>query len=124
MHTPPGPQTSSACIRTACRAGLPPPPPNSTRPTATVRRPPPQKGTLPPLQSQPPGRYEYRLASVLSHLGPSMHHGHYISECGDRDGNWLSFDDEIVKKTDLESVLHQRASNAYLLFYEYRGASK
>ncbi|KAG5832323.1 hypothetical protein ANANG_G00289880 [Anguilla anguilla] len=70
--------------------------------------------------NQPAGRHEYRLTSVLSHIGASVRHGHYISECADRDGNWLLFDDETVKQTDLESVLCQRASCAYLLFYEYR----
>ncbi|KAJ8346433.1 hypothetical protein SKAU_G00278340 [Synaphobranchus kaupii] len=74
--------------------------------------------------NEPSGIYDYGLTSVLSHIGSSMCHGHYISNSADQNGNWLSYDDKMVKQTDLESVLSLRANCAYLLFYEHRGAGK
>ncbi|KAJ8275787.1 hypothetical protein COCON_G00075390 [Conger conger] len=48
---------------------------------------------------------EYRITSVLSHIGSNMRHGHYISDSSDCNGRWLSFDDERVTPTDQKSVL-------------------
>ncbi|KAJ8257295.1 hypothetical protein GJAV_G00184060 [Gymnothorax javanicus] len=63
---------------------------------------------------------EYRVTSVLSHIGSNMRHGHYICESRQRDERWLLFDDEKVVELDQRTVLRRRSNSAYLLFYEFR----
>ncbi|KAJ8352212.1 hypothetical protein SKAU_G00236880 [Synaphobranchus kaupii] len=65
---------------------------------------------------------DYRITSVLSHIGSNMQHGHYICESSQGNTTWLSFDDERVQQMDQQSALRQRSNSAYILFYEYRGA--
>ncbi|KAJ8334409.1 hypothetical protein SKAU_G00400480 [Synaphobranchus kaupii] len=63
---------------------------------------------------------DYRITSVLSHIGSNMQHGHYICESSQGNTTWLSFDDERVQQMDQQSALRQRSNSAYILFYEYR----
>ncbi|XP_035251459.1 ubiquitin carboxyl-terminal hydrolase 3-like isoform X2 [Anguilla anguilla] len=81
-------------------------------------KPPLHQGVPFPLQN------EYRITSVLSHIGSNMRHGHYICESCDCNTHWLSFDNERVQQLDQKSVLRQRSNSAYILFYEYRAAGE
>ncbi|KAJ8376066.1 hypothetical protein SKAU_G00066460 [Synaphobranchus kaupii] len=63
---------------------------------------------------------DYRITSVLSHIGSNMQHGHYICESSVGNTTWLSFDDERVQQVDQKSTLRRRSNSAYILFYEYR----
>ncbi|KAJ8353839.1 hypothetical protein SKAU_G00214060 [Synaphobranchus kaupii] len=65
---------------------------------------------------------EYRITSVLSHIGSNMQYGHYICESSEGNKTWLSFDDERGQQMDQKSALRRRSTSAYMLFYEYRGA--
>ncbi|KAG5267750.1 hypothetical protein AALO_G00225280 [Alosa alosa] len=63
------------------------------------------------------GSSTYTLTSIVSHIGEDMDHGHYISDCAEEGGLWLTFNDEVVSPTTLKAVLRARASSAYILFY-------
>ena len=59
----------------------------------------------------------YELSSVCHHVG-RMDSGHCYSTCKDpADGAWYEYDDETVRKTDLEATT---ADSAYILFYRQR----
>ncbi|KAH0479753.1 MAG: hypothetical protein KVP17_000147 [Porospora cf. gigantea B] len=49
---------------------------------------------------QPPVHEEtsahYRLRGFVSHLGPSVHCGHYVAHIQDPNGKWVSYNDEVV----------------------------
>ena len=61
------------------------------------------------------GAPEYRLYSVVEHLGQHAHRGHYISYTMDSEDLWRRFDDQKIQYRELESVLD---AQAYILFYE------
>ncbi|KAG9328388.1 hypothetical protein JZ751_004711 [Albula glossodonta] len=65
-------------------------------------------------------RSQYKISSVVSHIGSSINHGHYVSDSLDGSDRWLSFDDDIVQERAQEKVLQKRGDRAYLLFYEHR----
>ena len=48
---------------------------------------------------------QYRLFSVVEHLGQHAHRGHYVSYTMDSDDQWKKFDDDKVQVRDLETVL-------------------
>eukprot|EP00939_MAST-03C_sp_MAST-3C-sp1_P004511 g4511.t1 len=58
---------------------------------------------------------EYRLRSIVVHLGDSMGSGHYVAYVRDGHGSWYLCDDARVRPTSLKNVLHQKA---YMLCYE------
>ncbi|XP_008854292.1 ubiquitin carboxyl-terminal hydrolase 29 [Nannospalax galili] len=62
--------------------------------------------------------YNYRLISVISHVGSSKNVGHYISDVYDfQDQMWLTYDDLQVTSV-LESFMRQsRISSGYIFFY-------
>jgi ubiquitin C-terminal hydrolase len=57
--------------------------------------------------------YEYRLSSVINHLG-SSYYGHYNSDLVSPDGSIIKIDDDIIikRKNKLDE------ENCYVLFYE------
>ena len=59
---------------------------------------------------------QYRLFSVVEHLGQHAHRGHYVSYTMDSDDQWKKFDDEKMQVRDLDSILDD--TQAYILFYE------
>ena len=59
---------------------------------------------------------QYRLFSVVEHIGKQSTQGHYISYTMDSDDQWIKFDDTKVKPVNLDTILSQ--SQAYILFYE------
>ena len=59
---------------------------------------------------------EYRLFSVVEHIGEWAHRGHYINYALDANDDWKKFDDTKINVRDLDSV--QNTAQAYILFYE------
>ena len=49
--------------------------------------------------------HEYRLFSVVEHVGKRASSGHYVSYNLDSDDHWQLFDDHVVKYRELDSVL-------------------
>ncbi|KAL6474497.1 hypothetical protein MHYP_G00180580 [Metynnis hypsauchen] len=63
--------------------------------------------------------FRFSLVSVLNHVGPNIHSGHYLSDCSSQsDSCWLSYNDESVTMTTEERVVKNRQRSAYVLFYE------
>jgi len=58
---------------------------------------------------------EYRLVSMINHVGPSPNCGHYTSIGEAANGTFYRFDDASVHPTSLQSALH---TSAYVIFYE------
>lgn len=57
----------------------------------------------------------YKLVSMVTHLGPSQHSGHYTA-IGLTDSNgYYQFDDSCVRQISVQNVLN---TNAYVIFYE------
>lgn len=58
--------------------------------------------------------YIYELVGVCSHIGSSIHGGHYISLIKNANENWYKFDDATISKISANKVI---TSNACCLFY-------
>ncbi|XP_045119386.1 LOW QUALITY PROTEIN: ubiquitin carboxyl-terminal hydrolase 36-like [Portunus trituberculatus] len=61
------------------------------------------------------GGYQYRLTSMVIHLGGSQHGGHYTAVAEASNGAMFEFDDASVRSISLQSALLR---NPYILFYE------
>lgn len=57
----------------------------------------------------------YRLVSVVTHLGSSQHCGHYTAVGLTHTGNYYNFDDSSVRQIPVHTAVQ---SNAYIIFYE------
>lgn len=57
----------------------------------------------------------YRLVSMITHLGASQNCGHYTAIGYTGSGSYYQFDDTYVRGIPLQSVLN---TNAYIMFYE------
>lgn len=57
----------------------------------------------------------YKLVSMVTHLGSSQHCGHYTAIGQAPNSNYYQFDDGSVRPLPLSSVL---ANNAYIMFFE------
>lgn len=57
----------------------------------------------------------YRLVSMVTHLGSSQHCGHYTAIGLTESGTYYQFDDSSVHPISLQNVLQ---TNAYIIFYE------
>lgn len=57
----------------------------------------------------------YRLVSVVTHLGSSQHCGHYTAVGLTHTGNYYNFDDSSVRQIPVQNAVQ---SNAYIIFYE------
>ena len=64
---------------------------------------------------------EYRLVSMINHVGPSPNCGHYTSIGEAANGTFYRFDDASVHPTSLQSALH---TSAYVIFYEMTKPSR
>eukprot|EP00091_Calanus_sinicus_P005052 TRINITY_DN15417_c0_g1_i1.p1 TRINITY_DN15417_c0_g1~~TRINITY_DN15417_c0_g1_i1.p1 ORF type:complete len:215 (+),score=48.83 TRINITY_DN15417_c0_g1_i1:305-949(+) len=71
-----------------------------------------------PLQNIP---VEYRLVSMINHVGPSPNCGHYTSIGEAANGTFYRFDDASVHPTSLQNALN---TSAYVVFYEMLKTSK
>ncbi|XP_042208968.1 ubiquitin carboxyl-terminal hydrolase 36-like isoform X2 [Homarus americanus] len=61
------------------------------------------------------GPYQYRLASMVIHLGGSQHGGHYTAVAEASSGTMFEYDDSSVRSISVQSALLR---NPYILFYE------
>lgn len=61
----------------------------------------------------------YRLVSMITHLGTSQNCGHYTAIGYTGSGSYYQFDDSFVRVSSLQSVL---STNAYIMFYELETA--
>ncbi|XP_076069127.1 ubiquitin specific peptidase 36 [Oratosquilla oratoria] len=61
------------------------------------------------------GPYQYKLVSMVIHLGGSQHGGHYTAVAEASNGTMFEFDDSSVRPISLNSALMR---NPYILFYE------
>lgn len=66
----------------------------------------------PAAASQP---FNYRLVSMVTHLGVSQHCGHYTAIGLTEAGSYYNFDDSYVRPIAMQSVCN---TNAYIMFYE------
>jgi ubiquitin C-terminal hydrolase len=58
---------------------------------------------------------EYKLISVINHLGNDIETGHYTTfALCDKDNKWYSYNDNLVKQISSYNII---TNNAYLLFY-------
>merc|ERR1719431_282816 len=64
---------------------------------------------------------EYRLVSMINHVGPSPNCGHYTSIGEAANGTFYRFDDATVHPTSLQNALN---TSAYVIFYEMMKTSK
>lgn len=58
---------------------------------------------------------QYRLVSMVTHLGASQHCGHYTAIGLTETGSYYQFDDSFVRQNSIQNVLN---TNAYIIFYE------
>ena len=58
---------------------------------------------------------EYKLVSMINHVGPSPNCGHYTSIAEGANGTFYRFDDASVSPTSLQNALN---TSAYVIFYE------
>lgn len=58
---------------------------------------------------------QYRLVSMVTHLGASQHCGHYTAIGLTETGSYYQFDDSFVRQISVQNVLN---TNAYIIFYE------
>lgn len=58
---------------------------------------------------------QYRLVSMVTHLGASQHCGHYTAIGLTDTGSYYQFDDSFVRQISVQNVLN---TNAYIIFYE------
>ncbi|XP_062382130.1 ubiquitin carboxyl-terminal hydrolase 37-like [Sardina pilchardus] len=60
---------------------------------------------------------QYKLISILSHIGSDATSGHYIADCRERPGQWVLYNDHNVFLKPEDVVLKDRERAAYILFY-------
>lgn len=63
----------------------------------------------------PSDQLNYRLVSMVTHLGASQHCGHYTAIGLTDTGSYYQFDDSYVRHINVQNVLN---TNAYIIFYE------
>ncbi|XP_054286991.1 ubiquitin carboxyl-terminal hydrolase 36-like isoform X1 [Macrosteles quadrilineatus] len=66
-------------------------------------------------QSQPGVRLNYRLVSLVNHIGPSTNCGHYTAVGLASSGQFYLFDDSLVRLVSTHSV---SGNNTYIIMYE------
>ncbi|KAL5292387.1 USP42 family protein [Megaselia abdita] len=59
--------------------------------------------------------WNYRLVSMITHLGSSQHCGHYTAIGMSENDTYHQFDDSYVRQISVQNVLN---TNAYVIFYE------
>lgn len=59
--------------------------------------------------------WNYRLVSMITHLGSSQHCGHYTAIGLTENDTYHQFDDSYVRQISVQNVLN---TNAYVIFYE------
>ncbi|XP_063995854.1 ubiquitin carboxyl-terminal hydrolase 36 [Diachasmimorpha longicaudata] len=62
-----------------------------------------------------PRKLNYKLMSMVTHMGPSVNCGHYTAVAQVSTGQYYSFDDSCVRSINLTNVL---STNAYIMIFE------
>ncbi|XP_014220685.1 ubiquitin carboxyl-terminal hydrolase 36 isoform X2 [Trichogramma pretiosum] len=62
-----------------------------------------------------PRKIFYKLASMVTHMGPSVNCGHYTAVAKDATGQFYSFDDSYVRRISDNNVM---STNAYIMIFE------
>ncbi len=62
----------------------------------------------------------YHLVSVVSHIGQSVHHGHYTAtiKYPTPEGDWWHYNDDRSSRTSSPAVYRRSEEHIYLAFYE------
>ncbi|XP_034937422.1 ubiquitin carboxyl-terminal hydrolase 36 [Chelonus insularis] len=68
-----------------------------------------------------PRKLNYKLMSIVTHMGPSVNCGHYTAVAQVSSGQYYSFDDSCVRPINLSSVL---STNAYIMIFEMEPQSQ
>ncbi|XP_037002241.2 LOW QUALITY PROTEIN: ubiquitin carboxyl-terminal hydrolase 26 [Artibeus jamaicensis] len=70
-------------------------------------------------------RYAYQLIGVVSHLGNSLHSGHYISDAFDFERQaWFTYNDMQVSSIQEALMLKARLHTGYIFFYMHNDIFK
>ena len=64
---------------------------------------------------------EYKLVSMINHLGPSSNCGHYTSIAEGENGTFYKFDDAFISPISIHDALN---TSAYVIFYEMLKTSR
>lgn len=67
-----------------------------------------------------PSNVDYDLIGLITHLGGSMHSGHYVAFVKAANGQWYEMDDSDISQVSIARVLQQQA---YILFYARRSTT-
>ncbi|XP_011313285.1 ubiquitin carboxyl-terminal hydrolase 36 [Fopius arisanus] len=62
-----------------------------------------------------PRKLNYKLMSMVTHMGPSVNCGHYTAVAQVSTGQYYSFDDSCVRSINITNVL---STNAYIMIFE------
>ncbi|XP_015595201.1 ubiquitin carboxyl-terminal hydrolase 36 isoform X2 [Cephus cinctus] len=68
-----------------------------------------------------PTTLNYKLTSMVTHMGPSVNCGHYTAVAQVSTGQYYSFDDSCVRPISLSNVL---STNAYIMIFEMEPQSQ
>ncbi|XP_058794208.1 ubiquitin carboxyl-terminal hydrolase 36 isoform X3 [Phymastichus coffea] len=69
---------------------------------------------------EPPSKLTYKLASMVTHMGPSVNCGHYTAIAQVSSGQFYSFDDSCVLPIVFSNVV---STNAYIMIFEMEPSS-
>ncbi|KAG8041228.1 hypothetical protein G9C98_002216 [Cotesia typhae] len=64
---------------------------------------------------EPPRKLNYKLMSIITHMGPSVGCGHYTAVAQVSSGQYYSFDDSCVRSINISNVFN---TNAYIMIFE------
>ncbi|XP_043274573.1 ubiquitin carboxyl-terminal hydrolase 36 [Venturia canescens] len=70
---------------------------------------------------EPARHLNYKLMSMVTHMGPSVNCGHYTAVAQVSTGQYYSFDDSCVRSINLGNVLN---TNAYIMMFEMESTSQ
>ncbi|KAK5048576.1 hypothetical protein LTR84_005667 [Exophiala bonariae] len=71
-----------------------------------------------------PKETKYRIVGLVSHLGPTLKEGHYITQTYSTEEGWMVFNNEEVKRTNLDAIIDDQKKTVrkgftpYLVMYE------
>lgn len=66
-------------------------------------------------KGEPQKKLNYKLTSMVTHMGPSVNCGHYTAVAQVSSGKYYTFDDSSVRQISLNTVLN---TNAYIMIFE------
>lgn len=66
-------------------------------------------------KGEPSKKLNYKLTSMITHMGPTVNCGHYTAVAQVSSGKYYTFDDSSVRQISLTTVLN---TNAYIMIFE------